>query len=87
MENNITKIVNYLAKNGPMSGRDICADLEINPWDVEEVAQNGAIRRTTPMHGGVSPWFVACQITNSQGGGSDTNTDECMMSNVSVTLL
>ena len=53
------KIVNYLNENGPMSGRDICDDCDVDPWEVEDAAQGGAIERTAPMPGGVPPWFCA----------------------------
>lgn len=53
------RIVEYLREHGPMSGRDITADLDVRPWDVMLAAHEGLIQRCAAEPGGVDPWYEA----------------------------
>lgn len=50
-------IYDYLYEHGRMSGRDICRACGVDAVDVDMAVDCGAIVRTAPAHGGVSPWY------------------------------
>lgn len=55
----IALIVKYLRLHGPMSGRDIVDDLEVDEADVTMAEQEGFIKEVKPPPDGVSPWYAA----------------------------
>lgn len=58
------RITEYLEHKGPMSKRDVCSDLGLEPWDVSdayevELAKRSDYRwaRVSPVPGGTGTWF------------------------------